>query len=189
MADYLLQSALVYAALMNVQYRLVLGKKNREYTITLSFPADGYHHLAGFQYARGIMALRNKQEALNNIRNGTVTSELLITAGCYTDIEKRCKAICWIPDLMRENRFVFHYNGRGPIGSRINAKYVLTYDADEGMTHFFINGDDALLAPASIFIAEPDHYTRNCPRMTTLEIIQIEDGQETQLYRSSSYKK
>lgn len=49
MCDLLKESALAYKDLSAYEYTLICGKKGVQTQVVIRFPANAYHHLAGFQ--------------------------------------------------------------------------------------------------------------------------------------------
>jgi hypothetical protein len=49
MCDILRQSAEAYRKLSLYAYTIIGGRKGKQITVEIRFPADAYHHLAGFQ--------------------------------------------------------------------------------------------------------------------------------------------
>ena len=61
--DILQQSALAWKELTEYRYQLVYGYKKMLYPINLSFSFEDYPHLAGFQYMKDKMCIRDRYMA------------------------------------------------------------------------------------------------------------------------------
>ena len=172
MPDLLTESALAYEQLVKTQYRFALGKKGKLYSFVLLFPVEGYHHLAGFQYARSIAQLANKKSALSMVLSHTVTQQDIVNSGCFSSLEGRLEGICNLPRLIEQNRIVFRYRGHEKPGSRIRAEYLLTHCiSTQKKLHFFINSKSpGFMVPVSLFDNPNGRYEINCPKVSTLSI-------------------
>ncbi|MBQ5498877.1 MAG: hypothetical protein IIT73_03680, partial [Treponema sp.] len=56
MAD-ILQAAKSYANLLDVEYQIVLGKKNKNIAISIIFDEVHFFHLAGLQYLKDLSGI------------------------------------------------------------------------------------------------------------------------------------
>lgn len=158
----LMRSAVAYQRLTAYDYKITAGRKGEKTEISLSFPEDAYHHLAGFQYAR-IQALSEQKTALRRVLSTSGLHEQLCRSGFkHWD---RIESLITLQERLESNRFVFHYKTHETPFSRINADYLLTWDN----VLFFIN--DA--KPVSIFQSSND-YSRACPKLTVLAIERTE---------------
>ena len=50
----LLDAATAWDALKDTTYTIELGRKNKQYSICLSFETADFHHLAGMQYVKDV---------------------------------------------------------------------------------------------------------------------------------------
>lgn len=191
MSDLLLESARAYRALNDTEFTFLFGRKGKQYSFRLRFPADAYHHLAGFQYAKGIPALRVRKEALARVLAGQVTAQTLARAGVQERLNDRLQCICRLSALLRGNRFVIRYAGHERPGSTIQADYLLTGEAEPGVSLFFTRADaSGTQIPVSIFQQATDTYSLQCPKCVTLLIREthLPTGTTCEVYRAASYQ-
>lgn len=119
MHDLLKQSAMAYQSLTRFRYYYVLGKKDKEYHVTLEFPEHCFKHLAGLHKTR-IEALKNKKDVLKTILHNDLNipeNEMLIS---------RWKNLCALKDLVEASGMVFRYRTHEFKGSVISAEYLIT---------------------------------------------------------------
>ena len=189
MCDYLLESAKAYADLISKKYHIKLGHRGKMTELTITFPASGYHHLAGLHYL-GINALNNRKEALYKILAGEVNIHH-IAEEKYNLVESRLRSIIQLKDIICNSREVYRYKGFECVWSNIRADYAIEKDNGDGSTFVFLIGDNGVdLAPTSIFEAEAGKYTQYCPARRILEITKedLDTGITVNVFTSPSYR-
>ena len=189
MCDHLLESALAYQRLNGKRYHILLGHRGRLASINISFPASGYHHLAGLHYL-GINALNNRKTALDKIIRGEVALENTLSQKLET-IKDRLLAITQLESMISECRRMYRYKGFEQKWSSIRADYVIAHQNEDGPTLLFVIGSNGVdLVPTSVFASDPDRYTQNCPPRKILRITEedIGTGKMTEVFCSPAYK-
>ena len=180
MCNLLKESALAYKALSAYEYTLICGKKGVQTQVVIRFPANAYHHLAGFQYAR-LAALRQQKHALDVVLNGGVSYAQLMASGFQHS--NRLESLVCLRKCLEANQFVFRYRGHGCAYSKIRAEYLMLF----GDIVFFT--DETI--PVSIFKVKNSsmRYEQDCPRLTVLQIRRrhLETGEETITYQWEKY--
>lgn len=68
MCDLLKKSALAYQALAEYEYTLVCGRKGVLTSVTILFPINAYHHLAGFQHSEIFVLTKQSQSGKDAVR-------------------------------------------------------------------------------------------------------------------------
>lgn len=178
MCDLLKKSALAYQSLAEYEYTLLCGRKGVLTRVTIQFPVNAYHHLAGFQYAR-LAALRDRKSALDTILAEKVTYAQLLDSGFQHDDRLAC--IAQLQSHLENNQFVFRYRGHEQAFSKISADYLMQMED----IAFFTAGD----TPVSIFKNNGIDYQRGCPQLTVLQIRRkhLKTGEETVPYQREGY--
>lgn len=178
MCDLLKKSALAYQALTEYEYTLVCGRKGVRTCVTILFPVNAYHHLAGFQYAR-IAALSDRKTALDTVLSEKVTYSQLVDSGFQHSDRLECIQV--LQKHLENNQFVFRYRGHEQPFSKIRADYLMQM---EDMA-FFTSND----VPVSIFKSTKEDYRRNCPQLTVLQIRRkhLKTGREMITYQRKGY--
>ena len=62
--DHLLECAEAFEQLLDVQYHIVLGRKNRLTELTLRFDPTEFHHLVGLHKLRDLRLARGNREKI-----------------------------------------------------------------------------------------------------------------------------
>ena len=189
MNGLLVDSARAYKALLSVKYRFTIARKRTLIRLTMSFPIEGYHHLAGFQYA-GVVQLRNRKEALGKVLSGEITASQLQAAGTYNSIADRLTAITLLPVLLEQGRLIFHYRGHEQKWSDIRADYLASMELGDSFVCYFTAEDRLEQVPVSIFIRPDKDYMKFCPSYKVLQV-EKEDllaGTSEVVYRSPSFR-
>lgn len=104
--DILLQSALNYQKLLDIQYIFIYGHRKKEYVVKLNFKEEFFYHLVGFQHmkdmAQYVRYKRNK--ALKDVINGKITLNQISRSIYYhTDIEPRLNALIVLEQILDSN--------------------------------------------------------------------------------------
>lgn len=178
MCNLLMKSALAYRVLTEYEYTLVCGRKGVLTHVTILFPVNAYHHLAGFQYAR-LAALSDRKTALDTILTEKVTHSQLASSGFQHNDRLEC--IERLQTHLENNQFVFRYRGHEPSFSKVRADYLMQM---EDIT--FFTSDNV---PVSIFKNTETDYQSGCPQLTVLQIRRkhLKTGEETVTYQRKGY--
>lgn len=178
MCDLLKKSALAYQVLSEYEYTLTCGRKGVLTRVVIRFPANAYHHLAGFQYAR-LAILRERKRALDAVLSDKVPYSQLIASGFQHSDRLEC--ILQLQELLESNRFVFRYRKHEHPFSKVRADYLIQMED----IVFFISGD----TPVSIFKNDSDDYQRNCPQLTVLQICRtrVKTGETVTVYQREGF--
>lgn len=178
MCDLLKKSAMAYQALSQYEYTLICGRKGVQTIVTIRFPANAYHHLAGFQYAR-LAALSDRKTALNKVLSEKVTYAQLIASGFQHSDRLEC--IQHLQTNLETNQFVFRYRGHELPFSKIQADYLMLME-----DVVFFTSDDV---PVSIFKNKTNDYRQGCPCLTVLQIRRkhLKTEQEVITYQRKGY--
>lgn len=78
MADILYNAAVKYQDLLNKEYDIVLGRKQKLYKIQLRFTMDSFFHLTGLHHLTDITySSTNKERIYKDILSGKLTNDTI----------------------------------------------------------------------------------------------------------------
>lgn len=122
----LLETAENFKKMFNIKYDILLGKKNREVNIIITFRSVDFHHLAGLHYIKDLPELKQSREKIfeaictdSNLRNKIYNSEF------YTEIEDRIIALNQIEKLFDSDNLIFNYDYKNNKMSKIRADFLI----------------------------------------------------------------
>lgn len=173
------ETATAYKELIRYQYVFLLSHKGKAETLTISFPKEAFHHLAGL-HKKQLERTKNKKHILDSILEDGIPDQIAVT----DEILDRWECICNLKEMIESNRLVFRLIKHMLPGSRIEADYVLS----DNIHLFFVN--DGI--PVSVFTAWGDKLKNvsRCLRLTTLKIERRDMENETleTVYISDRYR-
>ena len=100
--DHLLECAEAFEQLLDVQYHIVLGRKNRLTELTLRFDPTEFHHLVGLHKLRDLRLARG-----NQILSKTICMEDIKKSRYFPEIQDRMFFFDKIEYLLDSNKTVF----------------------------------------------------------------------------------
>lgn len=137
--DKLIECARAFEHLLDMQYRIVLGRKGSTVELRIGFSATDFHHLMGLGKLRDLrIAKQNREQVFYEILNGCITYETVLKSRNSSLIEDRFEPLAQIEQLLDDNRLVFRYNQNLNQFSAIEAEYLLSTPHDEKDIYIFI---------------------------------------------------
>lgn len=169
--DDLKIAALVFQGLLNVKYKIVLGKKGRLTEFCIDFEKADFFHLVGLQYLKDLPQLKKNRELIfDKIVADEITTCDISKSQFYKDIEQRIKDFALFENLLDSNELVFKYSKNRSSFSNIKAEYFLKTLFDNRTNYIFIdssNGRENKLC-VSFFFNDCNNYAENQITMTLL---------------------
>ena len=106
--DHLLECAEAFEQLLDVQYHIVLGRKNRLTELTLRFDPTEFHHLVGLHKLRDLRLARgNREKIFYQILSKTICMEDIKKSRYFPEIQDRMFFFDKIEYLLDSNKTVF----------------------------------------------------------------------------------
>ncbi|MBP5174875.1 MAG: hypothetical protein ILP07_03045 [Treponema sp.] len=126
MAD-ILQAAKSYAKLLDIEYQIVLGKKNKNITLSIVFDEVHFFHLAGLQYLKDLSAVlsESREQIFRRILRGSLQKQMLESSKFYSEIADRIEYLSYLEQIMDSNDTVFKYNSRLNVFSAVQADFLM----------------------------------------------------------------
>lgn len=179
-ADNLLYSAATaYKELQRYEYTFLLGHKGNCESLTIDFPSDTFHHLAGL-HKIGYPRILKRKYALDHI----LDSSSALAKEDETRIESRLQGIVRLREMIESNALIVRTQHGYLKGSSIPASHIFENESYLA----FVDGDRFI----SIFPPREDQIknVRRCIRCTTLQITRsAKDGSGiTVVYKNPAYK-
>ena len=142
MAD-ILQTAQSFTSLLDVEYQLVLGKKNKTLAFTIGFNENNFFHLAGLHYLkdRTKILFGDRAVLFQKILNGTITVNQIDSSKYYSAIKDRIDYLIYLEQILDDNSTVFKYNPKLEAFSVIQADFLLKNEVQARNVFTFLAQD------------------------------------------------
>ena len=142
MAD-ILQAAKSFKNLLDVEYQILLGKKNKQLNLSIDFERLHFYHLAGLHYLKDLAdTLKGDREIVfEKILDGKITQADLESSIHYPEIKDRIEYLVYLESLMDSNETIFKYNPALEAFSAIRADFLLKNQVQARNIFIFLSGD------------------------------------------------
>lgn len=137
--DKLQKCAKAFEKLLEIQYRIIIGRKGKTAELVIGFSKLDFHHLMGLGKLKDLrIAKQNRGSVFDEIIIGSTTYETLAKSRYLPQIENRFEPLALIEQLLDDNRLVFRYNAKLNQFSLIEADYLLSTPLENSDIYIFI---------------------------------------------------
>ncbi len=184
----ILATAKAYSSLVDIEYHILLGKKNKNISLVISFEETNFFHLAGFQYLADMPdILRSRRDLLfHKILNGLITQAQIESSKFYPTIKDRIEYLTYLEQIMDSNETVFKYNPKLEVFSAIQADFLMKNQVQTRNVFAFLSQDksNGKYFCRSFFPQTDKDYSEGQTKWTLLykKKIQKSTGEESVLY-------
>ncbi len=139
----ILTTAEAYSILVDIEYHILLGKKNKNVSLAISFEETNFFHLAGFQYLEDMPdILRSRRDLLfHKILSGLITQAKIESSKFYSSIKDRIEYLTYLEQIMDSNETVFRYNSKLEVFSAIQADFLMKNTVQARNVFVFLSED------------------------------------------------
>lgn len=138
--DELKQSAVSFGKLFQYEYQLVAGSKKKLIDITIAFCKENYMHLVGLHKLTDIQLQRySKEKIYDMIMSGELTYQDIKKSVFFSEVENRIKYFPLLEQILDSNEIMIKYKRGFTAGTVIAAKYIIVYNHEDTILHFFID--------------------------------------------------
>ena len=136
--DVLMGCALAFEKLLDIQYRMIVGRKGNAVELLVGFSTLDFHHLMGLGKLKDLrLATMNREAVFKEILNGKISYEVITKSRYIHLIQNRIQPLMHIEHLFDDNQLVFRYNPKQNQFSLIEADYLLTGSYEENDVYIF----------------------------------------------------
>ena len=123
----ILTSANAYSNLLDIEYQLILGRKNKTAALSIFFDESQFFHLAGLQYLtdRVTILFGDRAQLFKRILSGKITSQQIESSFFYPEIQDRIDFLAYLESIMDSNKTIFKYNPKLELFSAIQADFLM----------------------------------------------------------------
>lgn len=141
--DKLCNCVTAFKKLLDIQYRIIVGRKGKATELCIGFSKLDFHHLMGLGKLKDLrIATRNRGIVFDEILSGKTTYETISKSRYLHLIENRFQPLAQIETLFDNNRLVFRYNMKLNRFSLIEADYLLSTPYAENDVYIFLARQD-----------------------------------------------
>lgn len=125
--DKLYECAAAFQKLLNVNYKIILGRKGKLIELRICFEPLHFHHLIGLHKLGDLRIARdNREKVFNRILDGAITYDRISRSRYFHIIEQRFEPLAHFGTILDQNKLVFRYNSKKSVFSLIEADYLLS---------------------------------------------------------------
>ena len=123
----ILTSANAYSNLLDIEYQLILGRKNKTAALSIFFDESQFFHLAGLQYLtdRVTILFGDRAQLFKRILSGKITSQQIESSSFYPEIKDRIDFLAYLESIMDSHKTIFKYNPKLELFSAIQADFLM----------------------------------------------------------------
>lgn len=137
--DKLVNCALAFEKLLDVQYRIIVGRKGKAVELLIGFSMLDFHHLMGLGKLKDLrLATMNRETVFKEILTGKTSYKVIAKSRYIHLIENRFEPLMYIEQLFDDNRLIFRYNPKLNQFSLIDANYLLTSPYEGNDVYIFL---------------------------------------------------
>ena len=184
----ILTAAKSYTNLLDIEYQIILGKKNKNITFSIFFEEVHFFHLSGLQYLKDLSRVltESREQIFRKILRGTLTVQQIESSQYYSEIKDRIEYLAFLEQIIDSNRTVFKYNPKLEAFSAIQADFLLKNEVQTRNVFAFLSQEkfNGKYFCRSLFPQIDKDYSIGQTNWTLLykKKIQKSTGQETVLY-------
>lgn len=161
--DKLTKCVTAFNKLLDMQYRIILGRKGKTTELNITFSKLDFHHLMGLGKLKDLrIATRNRGLVFDEILTGKTTYETISKSRYIHLIENRFYPLAHIEKLFDDNHLIFRYNTKLNHFSLIEADYLLAtpYAGNDIYIFLACHNDTGQYFCRSFFPREKKDYTK-----------------------------
>lgn len=176
-----------FGKLLDKEYHLVLGRKNKSVSIQINFDKKECFHLMGLQYLTDRPELaHDRGKIFDAIWERRITAVHIQSSDLYYRIADRIDMFPLLESMIDSNDTIFKYNRKLNAYSVIKADYIMKNNAEGRNIFLFLtgNGEEGRYFCRSFFPQDKMDYTKNQASWTLLykKKVTLSTGKEEILY-------
>lgn len=138
--DKLKLCAINFNNLLNIEYKIIIGRKNKSEEINLKFSKVDFHHLIGIGKLKSLYsANENREKVFKKIIADKLKYTDLIKDERFINIQNRFEPLSNLEKLIDNNELIFKYNKSINKFSSIQAKYLLVSTFNNNDIYIFLD--------------------------------------------------
>lgn len=194
--DELQRCAGNYMRLVNIKYRIIVGRKGETLEFVIGFHPSNFHHLAGLHKLIDVSHFQDirRSDVLKKLLSGEYSMKDVENSKYIKKIRERIDLVAGLEDFLDSNEFIFRYDSHKNKGSRIKADFLLQSKKNEREAYLFLvkrSPDGSECACGSMFFRTGKDYAKGQERFTLLykEKINLMTGESIVQYDKMAPKR
>lgn len=175
-----------FSKLLNVQYKIIIGRKGKAITLVIDFCKEDCFHLMGLQYLKDRPDLNKSRELIfDNILSKKTSVNHIESSHFYSKIQDRIDLLPNLENIFDSNNTIFKYNKRENVYSLIEADYLLENNLFGKILYLFLSKrKNQNFFCRSFFPKDNKDYAKNQATWTLLykEKINLQNESQIILY-------
>ncbi|MCQ2596568.1 MAG: PBECR4 domain-containing protein [Treponema sp.] len=167
-------TAISFSKLLNIEYEIILGRKNTTVCLIISFEKRHFYHLAGLQYIEDLreLSLMNIQsdKVFHNIISQKLSAQKIESSQNYSRIQDRVDFLYSLENIFDSNETIFKYDPKKNIlTSKIQGEYLMKNNFQNTDLFVFLDkSDNGKYYCRSFFPQSFSDYSKDQTRWTVL---------------------
>ena len=139
----ILTTANAYSQLLDIEYQIILGKKNKTIELKIGFEQSNFFHLAGLQYLEDMPdILRSRRDILfTKILDGNISVQQIESSSFYNVIKERIDYLAFLESIIDSNKTIFKNNTKLEVFSSIVAEFLVNNEIQARNIFTFLSQD------------------------------------------------
>lgn len=168
------RAALSFQGLLDVEYRIIVGRKGKKTEFLIEFKKENFFHLVGLQKLNDIVyPTENKERIFDLIIEDQITEDFISRSNKFQTINsERIIPFNNIEKIMDSNNLVFKFNRSHNNWTNMKCKFILeNLENENNPIYVFIDGEYELnekMFCRSFFIKTNRDYTAGNTKTTLL---------------------
>lgn len=168
----IIQAAQSFNKLTQIEYEIILGKKNHTVTLIVEFEKYHFYHLAGLQYLKDIHEFdRDRESVFDDFLNNKLNYQNVENSSFYLPpIENRINNLEHLEEIFDSNDTIFKYDPKKNIlTSKIQGEYLMKNNFQNTDIFVFLDkSDNGKYYCRSFFPQSITDFSKNQSRWTVL---------------------
>lgn len=139
--DILYERANMYSKLLDIEYKFILGRKNKLKEINVVFTEFEFIHLIGLHYLKDITDLRyfKMNELYKRLLSKEITYDTIKDSDYFDLITDRFEKFIIFETLLDESKEIYLYDYKKLKYTKIKAEYLIQCFTDDGEYYIFLD--------------------------------------------------
>lgn len=141
MQDKLQRCAEAFSNLLNIQYKIIVGRKGELTEIMIAFDKTEFVHLAGLHKLTDNEFFRttSRKKVFEYILDGKVLYATAAKSEEFEHVRDRIDYLEYLEDMLDRNDIIFKYNSKQNIFSLIQADYLMESKHENQAVYIFLD--------------------------------------------------
>lgn len=166
------KAALVFQELLDIEYKIIVGRKGKTTEFTIGFSKEHFFHLVGLHKLNDLnFPTKNKERLFDLIIDDEITEDFILKSSKANPIiSERIEPFIDIVNIIDDNNLVFKFNRSRNNWTNMRCKFILENIEQDKTVYVFIDNDkknDKMFC-RSFFLKTRNDFTTGSTKMALL---------------------